>query len=174
MKPNTIENLFLDQIRGLYDVEKQLVRALPKMAKAAESEELAEGLRSHLVETNEHVSRLEQIFDLCGETPKVRACKTIRALIAESKPVATMKGPIQDLMIIRAGQEAEHIEMASYGNARTLAEKLGKKDAVELLEQTLEEEKNADKKLTEVTPSIMDRAESDAGAEEKGMALEEA
>ncbi len=77
MKLNTIEDVFLDQIRGLYDVEKQLVRALPKMAKAAESEELAEGLRSHLVETNEHVSRLEQIFDLCGETPKARALQDV-------------------------------------------------------------------------------------------------
>ena len=168
MKLNTIEDVFLDQIRGLYDVEKQLVRALPKMAKAAESEELAEGLRSHLVETNEHVSRLEQIFDLCGEIPKARPCKTLRALIAESKPEAAMKGPIQDLMIIRAGQEAEHIEMASYGNARTLAEKLGKGDVVELLDQTLKEEKAADQKLTEVTPSILDRAE--VGDEEKVLA----
>ena len=159
MKLNTIEDVFLDQIRGLYDVEKHLVRALPKMAKAADSEELAEGLRSHLVETNEHVLRLEQIFDLCGETPKARACKTLRALIEESKVDAASKGPIQDLLIIRAGQEAEHIEMASYGNARTLAEKLGKDDVVELLDQTLKEEKAADQKLTEVTPSIMDRAE---------------
>ncbi len=79
-----------------------------------------------------------------------------------------MKGPIQDLMIIRAGQEAEHIEMASYGNARTLAEKLGKGDVVELLDQTLKEEKAADQKLTEVTPSILDRAE--VGDEEKVLA----
>src|SRR5579863_4373786 len=123
MKFNTIEDILLDQVRGLYDVEKQLVRALPKMAKAAESEELAEALRSHLVETDEHVLRLEQIFDLWGEAPKARACKTLRALVAESKVDAASKGPIQDLLIIRAGQEAEHIEMSAYGNARTLAEK---------------------------------------------------
>jgi ferritin-like metal-binding protein YciE len=149
----------MEQIRELYDVEKQLVRALPKMAKAADSEELAEGLRAHLVETEEHVERLDQVFRACDQKAKAKPCKAIRGLIEDAKPELKESGPLQDLAIIESGQKAEHYEIAAYGNARTLAERLGKDDVVSLLDQTLEEEKAADKKLSEVTPAILDREE---------------
>ena len=171
MTPNTLKDVFMEQIRSLYDIEKQLVQALPKMVKAADSEELAEGLRSHLVQTKEHVLRLDKVFHLCGEKPRAKPCQAIRGLIEESKAGLADKGPLQDLAIIEAGQTAEHIEMAGYGNARTLAEKLGKADVAELLEATLKEEKAADEKLTEVTPGILDGVEGpgvdDAETEEE-------
>jgi ferritin-like metal-binding protein YciE len=84
VKPNTLEDVFIEQIRELYDVEKQLVRGLTKMAKAADSGQLAEALRTHLVETEEHVQRLEQIFEMCDEKPKARACKAIRGLTEDA------------------------------------------------------------------------------------------
>ncbi len=158
MMPNTLEDVFIEQIRELYDVEKQLVKALTKMSKAAESEDLAEGLRQHLEETENHVQRLEQIFEQCGEKPKAKPCKAIRGLIEDSKTELKGKSAMQDLAIIESGQKAEHYEIAAYGNARTLAEKLAKDDAVSLLEETIEEEKAADQKLTEVTPPILDAA----------------
>jgi ferritin-like metal-binding protein YciE len=167
MKPHTLEDVFIEQIRELYDVEKQLVRALPKMAKSAESEELAEGLRAHLVETNEHVQRLEQIFEMCDEKPRVKASKGIRGLIEDSKLEMNGKGPFQDLAIIESAQKAEHYEISAYGNAKTLAGKLGKGGAVSLLERTLQEEKAADKKLTEVTPAILDNATQFGEGEEE-------
>jgi ferritin-like metal-binding protein YciE len=174
MTRNTLEDVFIEQLRELYDVEKQLVRALPKMAKASESQELAEGLRAHLAETNEHVQRLEQIFQLCDEKPKAKPSKAIRGLIEDSKQELNGKGPLQDLAIIEAGQKAEHYEMSAYGNARTLAEKLGKEDAVALLQRTLQEERAADEKLSEVTPAILDCALHAGESEEEAEAeLEE-
>ncbi len=172
MKPNTLEDVFIEQVRELYDVEKQLVRALTRMAKAAELDELAEALRTHLVETEEHVQRLEQIFDLCDEKPKAKACKAIRGLIEDAKTELRERGPLQDIAIIEAGQKAEHYEISGYGTARTLAEKLGKDDVVSLLQQTLDEEKAADKKLTDLTPAILDSAE-EAGEGEEAEAEEE-
>jgi len=172
MTPETLEDVFIEQIRELYDVEKQLVKALTKMSKAAESEDLAEGLRQHLQETEGHVQRLEQIFEQCGEKPRAKACKAIRGLIEDSTPEIKGKGPLQDLAIIESGQKAEHYEIAAYGNARTLAAKLGKEDAVSLLEETLEEEKAADRKLTQVTPPILDAA-SEGMEEEEGEEVEE-
>jgi ferritin-like metal-binding protein YciE len=166
VKPNTLEDVFIEQIRELYDVEKQLVRGLTKMAKAADSGQLAEALRTHLVETEEHVQRLEQIFEMCDEKPKARACKAIRGLTEDAKAEMRERGPIQDIAIIEAGQKAEHYEISGYGTARTLAEKLGKDDVVSLLQKTLDEEKAADGKLTELTPPILDRVEQAGEGEE--------
>jgi ferritin-like metal-binding protein YciE len=166
VKPNTLEDVFIEQIRELYDVEKQLVRGLNKMAKAADSNQLAEALRTHLVETEEHVLRLEQIFELFDEKPKAKACKAIRGLIEDAKTEMRERGPLQDIAIIEAGQKAEHYEISGYGTARTLAEKLGKDDVVSLLQKTLDEEKAADGKLTELTPPILDRVEQAGEGEE--------
>jgi ferritin-like metal-binding protein YciE len=166
MKPNSLEDVFMEQIRELYDVEKQLVRALPKMVKAADSEELAEGLRAHLVETEEHVRRLDQVFEACDQKAKAKPCKAIRGLIEDAKPELREKGPLQDLAIIESGQKAEHYEIAGYGNARTLAERLGKSEVVALLDRTLQEEKAANRKLTEATPAILDREEESRSGEE--------
>jgi ferritin-like metal-binding protein YciE len=166
VKPNTLEDVFIEQIRELYDVEKQLVRGLTRMAKAADSDQLAEALRTHLVETEEHVQRLEQIFEQCDEKPKAKSCKAIRGLIEDAKTELRERGPLQDIAIIEAGQKAEHYEISGYGTARTLAEKLGKDDVVSLLQKTLDEEKAADGKLTELTPGIFDRVEQAGEGEE--------
>ena len=167
MKPNTLEDVFIEELRDLYDAEKQLVRALPKMAKAAKSEELAEGLRAHLIETNEHVVRLEKIFGMCDEKPKAKSCKAIRGLIEESSLEPRAKNALQDFAIIESGQKAEHYEIAAYGNLRTLAERLGKDDAIALIQQTLKEEKAANAKLTEVTPAILNGAMAMVEGEEE-------
>jgi ferritin-like metal-binding protein YciE len=167
MNQEILQELFVEQIRDLYDAEKQMVKALPKMVKAAESEELAEGLRSHLVETQGHVTRLEQIFGILGMAPKGKTCKAMKGLVEEGGEAiqGNEAGELRDLAIIAAGQRVEHYEISAYGTARTLAEHLSMKDAVELLQQTEDEEKAADEKLTEVATSIYGSLEEDEDEE---------
>jgi ferritin-like metal-binding protein YciE len=153
---HTLQDLFLKQLRDIYDAEKQLVKVLPKMAKAAESEDLAEALNAHLEETQEHVSRLEQVFEIAGAPAKGKACAAMKGLIAEgSEALQEMeKGAERDLMIIAAGQCVEHYEMAAYGTLIALAEHLELDNAVELLQQTDGEEAAADSKLGEIAVSL--------------------
>ncbi|MGA3185478.1 MAG: ferritin-like domain-containing protein [Bryobacteraceae bacterium] len=158
MKLNTLEEVLIDHLRDLYDAEKHLVKALPKMAKAADSEELAEAIRGHLEQTKHHVERLEQVFALFDEKPRAKACKAIRGLIEEGGEAAKDEGTLSDLAIIAAAQKVEHYEISAYGTAKAWAEKLGNQDAVDLLEQTLEEEKAADSKLTEVSGAVLESA----------------
>ena len=156
MNQETLKELFIEQIRDIFDAEKQLVKALPKLAKAAESEELAEALRSHLVETQTHVSRLEEIFGIVGVAPKGKTCKGMKGLIEEGSETVQEEeeGVLRDLAIIAAAQRVEHYEMSAYGTARTIAEQLDLNDAVELLQQTEDEEKEADSKLTQVAMTL--------------------
>ena len=156
MKLNTLEEVLIDHLRDLYDAEKNLVRALPKMAKAADSEELAEAFRNHLEETKVHVERLEQVFEKFGEKPRAKACKAMRGLIEEGSEAAGDDGSLSDLAIIAAAQKVEHYEISAYGTAIAWAEKLGNQDAAELLEATLREEKAADSKLTEITGTVLE------------------
>jgi ferritin-like metal-binding protein YciE len=156
MKLNTLEEVFIDHIRDLYDAEKNLVKALPKMAKSAESEELASAIRNHLEETKNHVVRLEQVFAKFDEKPRAKACKAMRGLIEEGGEAASDEGALSDLAIIAAAQKVEHYEISAYGTAKAWAEKLGNKDAVKLLDETLEEEKAADTKLTEVSGAVLE------------------
>lgn len=165
MKFTTLEDVFVDHIRDLYDAEKQLVRALPKMAKAANSEDLAQGIRDHLQQTEQHVGRLEQVFEKFGQKPRTKTCQAIRGLIEEGKEATEDEGALSDLAIIAAAQKVEHYEISAYGTAKSWAGKLGNGEAVSLLDQTLKEEKAADSKLTEITRSVLEEA-SRAGAKE--------
>jgi ferritin-like metal-binding protein YciE len=165
MKLNNLNDVLIDHLRDLYDAEKQLVRALPKMAKAADSEELADAIRDHLEQTKQHVERLEQVFEAFDEKPRAKACKAIRGLIEEGGEAASDEGALSDLAIIAAAQKVEHYEISAYGTARSWAEKLGNSAAANLLEKTLEEEKAADSKLTEVTTGILEAA-ANVGQEE--------
>jgi ferritin-like metal-binding protein YciE len=166
MKLNNLNDVLMDHLRDLYDAEKHLVRALPKMAKAADSEELGDAIRDHLEQTKQHVERLEQVFEAFGEKPRAKACKAIRGLIEEGGEAAAEEGSLSDLAIIAAAQKVEHYEISAYGTAKAWAEKLGNSRAADLLDKTLEEEKSADLKLTEVTGDILEAASNVGQMEE--------
>jgi ferritin-like metal-binding protein YciE len=168
MNQDTLHELFVEQIRDIYDAEKQLVKALPKLVKAVQSDDLAEALRSHLVETETHVTRLEEVFGMLEMTPKAKPCKAMKGLIAEGGEAAKEeKGALRDLAIIAGGQRVEHYEISAYGTARTLAEYLGLSQAAELLQQTENEEKKADSTLTDVATTIYQSVE-DESLEDEG------
>lgn len=155
MKLNTLQEVLIDHLRDLYDAEKNLVKALPKMAKAADSEELADAIQDHLEQTKHHVGRLEQVFEQFDEKPRAKSCKAIRGLIAEGGEATADEGVMSDLAIIAAAQKVEHYEISAYGTAKAWAERLGKPEAVRLLQQTLDEEKAADSKLTEISGLVL-------------------
>jgi len=173
MTQETLQELLVEQLRDIYDAEKQLVKALPKLAKAAENEDLVEALREHTSVTEGQVGRLEQVFGIVGAPAKGKACKGMKGLLEEGNETVQQedKGEMRDLAIIAAAQKVEHYEMSAYGTIRTLAEQLDLSDAVELLQQTEEEEKEADSRLTDVAVSIyesaMDEDEEDEDEEEE-------
>jgi len=157
MKIETMDDLFLGQIEDLYDAEKRLVKALPKLAKACASDKLRNALDSHLEETKGHVERLEQIFSEIGKKPKAKTCAAMKGLVEEGDEVVGEidQSPLRDAGIISAGNRVEHYEIAAYGTARTFAQILGLNQAVSLLEKTLEEEKKADMKLTKLAEGLI-------------------
>jgi ferritin-like metal-binding protein YciE len=147
-----LHELFLDELADLLSAETQLTKALPKMAKAAQSEDLREAFESHLVETEGHVERLKQVFAALGEKPKSKTCKAMKGLVEEgSEIMEEQKGTsVIDAGLIAAAQKVEHYEIASYGTVRAWAEQMGHSEAVSLLDETLAEENAADEKLTEI------------------------
>nr|WP_315247674.1 ferritin-like domain-containing protein [uncultured Flavobacterium sp.] len=147
-----LTELFEDSLKDIYWAEKALTKALPKMAKNATSADLIEALNAHLTETEEHVIRLEKVFELIGKKATAKKCDAMDGLIEEGKGILeeTELGVVRDAGIIAASQKIEHYEIATYGTLRQFAETLGFEEAAALLEQTLDEEKGADKKLTEV------------------------
>jgi ferritin-like metal-binding protein YciE len=155
MKLDSIENLFIHELKDLLSAEKQLVKALPKMAKGASSQALREGIEEHLEQTKEHVERLEQIFQLLDKSPRAEHCTAMEGLIEEGSQLLEEEGEshVKDAALIGAAQRVEHYEISAYGTARTLAELLGLDKAVKLLQQTLDEEKATDEKLTELATS---------------------
>ena len=156
---NTLRETLLDELSDIYDAERQLTKALPKMAKAAENDELKAGFEKHLEETENHVERLDQVFEALGEKAKAKKCKAMKGLIDEgSERIEEAAG---DAALIAAAQKIEHYEIAGYGSLKSWAELLDEDEAVDLLEQTLQEEKATDDKLTEL-------AESTINVEEKG------
>jgi len=169
---NSLRELFVKELQDLYDAENQLIKALPKMAEASNSEELRNGFEEHLEQTKGHAQRLETIFESLGEDAKGEKCRGMEGLIKEGGKVMDeeMPEPVKDAALIAAAQRVEHYEIAGYGTVRTFAELLGEDEAVSLLEQTLEEEKETDEKLTEMSETINEEAES----EEAGEAEEEA
>ena len=157
MKLDTLQKLYINELRDLYNAENQLLKALPKMAKGASSSELKEALESHLDQTETHVERLEEIFEELEESPKGKTCKAMKGLVEEGSEILGEDGEdsVLDAGIIAAAQKVEHYEIASYGTVRTWADLLGEKAAVKLLQQTLDEEGAADEKLTELAEGIV-------------------
>ncbi len=149
--------LFEDELKDIYWAEKALTKALPKMIKKVTSPELAEAITNHLEETNEHVTRLEQVFESIGEKVQSKKCEAMSGLLKEADELMTDtdEGGMRDAAIIAAAQKVEHYEIATYGTLRAWAELLGLDKAVELLGATLQEEKNADEKLTDVAESAV-------------------
>jgi len=151
----TLDDLFLDTLKDIYYAEKQIVKTLPKMAKAAQSEELKAGFEQHAAESEVHVERLEQIFELLGKPARGKTCDAILGIIEEGKSIMDeFKGTVAlDAGLVAAAQAVEHYEIARYGTLKTWANQLGLKDAVTLLDTTLQEEVATDKKLTQVATS---------------------
>lgn len=147
---DSLEDLFIDQVQDLYDAEKRLINALPKMADAARSGELRQAFRAHLAETRQHAVRLEQIFQMFGLRPERETCDGMKGLIKEGEEMveATGNDSVRDAALIAAAQRVEHYEIAGYGTARSLARQLGREEAARLLQTTLNEEGEADQKLT--------------------------
>jgi ferritin-like metal-binding protein YciE len=154
---NSMDDLFLQQLEDLYDAEKRLTEALPKMAKAATSGELKHAFQSHLLETEGHVRRLEKIFGMISHEPERETCAAMKGLIKEGEDMIDAKGDpaVRDAGLIAAAQRVEHYEMAGYGSVRSFAQQLGMNEAVQILQQTLDEEKDADKKLTSIAESAV-------------------
>ena len=169
MTMTTLEDLLVEQVRDIYDAEKQLVRALPKMAEAASSEDLQQAIRSHLEETKNQVSRLERVFEELDKPAKGKACKAMRGLVEEGDEAldGTSQAALTDLSIIAAAQRVEHYEISAYGTARAIALQLGQETIASLLEETEEEEKAADTKLTDIATDLMRQAGT-AGESEDG------
>jgi len=155
MKLASLQDLFLEQLKDVYDAETQLVEALPAMAKAAHSPQLRTGFQNHLEQTRQHAKRLEQIFQQMDTPPKAKKCKAMQGLIKEGQEMIDQNAEpeVRDAGLIAAAQRVEHYEIAAYGTLRTYAQQLGKHQAVTLLEQTLQEEKETDHKLTQIAES---------------------
>ena len=150
-----LNELFEDMLKDIYWAEKALTKAIPKMVKKVTSEELVNALESHLEETKNHVARCEQIFEIMGKTARAKKCEAMDGLIKEAQEImeTTEEGVVRDAGIIAAGQKVEHYEIATYGTMRAFAKILGEEEIMNLLEQTLTEEKQADEKLSEVAES---------------------
>jgi len=155
MQLDSFETLFVDQLQDLYDAEQRLVSALPKMAAAASHADLRQAFEDHLKQTQGHVRRLEQVFKSIGKTAEGKTCQAMKGLVEEGSEVISAGGDpdVKDAALIAAAQRVEHYEIAGYGTLRTFAERLGKSDAVRLLQQTLQEETETDKKLTQLAES---------------------
>jgi ferritin-like metal-binding protein YciE len=155
-----LREFFLDQLRDIYWAEKKLVKTLPKLSEAAHSEDLAAAFDSHLTETEEHVSRLEQVFSLLGEEAKAVECPALKGIAEEGEEIIdeTEENTAQrDVGLIFAGQKAEHYEIATYGSLLQLAKDMGQSEIADLLAATLAEEKAANDKLTELATSGINR-----------------
>jgi ferritin-like metal-binding protein YciE len=166
MEQDSLRQLYVDELKDLYSAETQLVKALPKIAKASSNDELRQAFEEHLEQTKEHVSRLEKIFETLNEKATGKKCLGMEGLVKEGAETMDedYEDQIMDAALIGAAQRVEHYEIAGYGTVRAFAELLGESEHVSLLEQTLEEEKEADEKLSELAQQI--NAEGVEGSEE--------
>ena len=157
MKLDSLQKLYIEELRDLYNAENQLVKALPKMAKHASHQELKQAFEGHLEQTKEHVERLDEIFKRLDERPTGKTCKGMKGLIEEGSEILEKDGDesVLDAALIGAAQRVEHYEIAGYGCVRTYAELLGDSKGAELLQQTLDEEGATDKKLTELAKTLI-------------------
>ena len=160
MKLETLQDLYYHELKDLYSAEKQIIKALPKMAKAASSEKLAEGFKKHLEETKVHAERLEKILSSHKQTTRGPKCKGMEGVISEGDEMIEEEADdeVRDAGLIAAAQRVEHYEMAGYGTARTYAELLGDKEGAKLLQKTLDEESATDEKLSKLAESSLNLA----------------
>ncbi|HEY6128733.1 MAG TPA: ferritin-like domain-containing protein [Candidatus Acidoferrum sp.] len=156
MAKTELRDLYVDELRDLYDAENRLVKALPKLAKEADSQELRSGIEEHLEQTKGHVERLREIFESMGEKPSGKRCAAMVGLLEEGEELMDddFKNGVKDAALISAAQRVEHYEIAAYGCVKTWAGLLGESEAQNLLERTLNEEKETDQKLTELAEGI--------------------
>jgi len=156
MSMDNLHDLFLEQLKDIYDAEQRIVKALPKMAREASSEELSSAFEEHLAQTQEHVARLERVFRIVGESPSKKTCKATVGLLEEGEEIMKQDAPesVLDAGLIAAAQKVEHYEMATYGCLRDWAQLLGLSEAAAVLQETLDEEGEADRKLTEIAQSL--------------------
>jgi len=169
MKMESLRDLYLEQLQDLYNAEQQLIKALPKMAKAASSRELKSAIQDHLEETKGHAQRIETICEQMGESPKGKKCKGMEGLIKEGSETAgeDFEDGLMDAAIIADAQRVEHYEIAGYGCVHAYATRLGEEQAADLLAQTLAEEKAADKKLNDIGEQLNLQLGREAGEAQK-------
>ncbi len=173
MSAENLQELFVEELRDIYDAEKQLVKALPKLAKAAESQELRSAFEDHLEITRAHVGRLEEVFKLLGTAARGKTCEGMKGLVEEgAKAMEELDGIVLDAALIASAQKVEHYEIATYGTLATFAEVLEMEEAKNLLGQTLDEEKEADENLTTIASQINPEAEQGEEVEGEGEAGE--
>src|SRR5205085_27281 len=174
MPANNVRELLVEELKDIFDAEHRLTKALPKLAKAADDESLAAAFEDHLKQTEEHVTRLERVFEILGETAKRKTCKAMVGLLEEGQEIMDEEAPpsIKDLGIIAAAQKVEHYEIATYGCLRAWAERIGESQIVKLLQKTLDEESAADEKLTSVSESLdVDESSEDEGDDHATVAM---
>ena len=164
MSVDTIEKLFIAELKDLYSAENQITKALPKMAKAATSTELKKAFENHLRETEGQIERLVEICNMIGTNPKGKSCAGMKGVLSEGSEMLeeVEAGDVRDAALISAAQRVEHYEMAAYGTLRNYAELLGQPQAAKLLEKTLEEAKAADQKLTTISEKVNAQAQQNA------------
>jgi ferritin-like metal-binding protein YciE len=164
MSIDSLEKMFVEELKDLYSAENQITKALPKMANAATSPELKKAFEKHLRETEGHMVRLEKICEMLGTSPKGKTCDGMKGVIEEGSSMMkeAEEGDVRDAALIAAAQRVEHYEMAAYGTVRTYAEQLGQLKCAGLLEETLEEEKATDHKLTSIAQKVNPRARQNA------------
>jgi ferritin-like metal-binding protein YciE len=165
-KITNLRDVYIEQLKDLYSAETQLIKALPKMAKAATAPDLAQGFKDHLEQTKEHAARLEQILEALDEKPTGKTCKAMKGLIEEGSETIEedASDAAKDAMLIAAAQRVEHYEIAGYGSVKTYAELLEETEAVEILDQTLQEEIETDEKLTTASETINEQANEEVEA----------
>jgi len=159
MKIKSLQELLLEELKDLYDAEHRILKALPKMAQAATNQQLKQGFEFHRTQTEQHVARLEKAFEHLDASAKKKTCEAIKGIIEEGEDLmgTKMEPEVADAALIGAAQKVEHYEIASYGTVRSWAQQLGQTEVASLLEQTLEEEKQTDQKLTQLAESMVNQ-----------------
>jgi ferritin-like metal-binding protein YciE len=159
MKPNSLTDLYVDELRDLYSAEQQILKALPKMSEATSHAELRHAFEMHRQQTERHVGRLQQIFERLGENPRGRTCDGVEGIIKEGADLIDkdLDASVRDAGLISAAQRVEHYEMAVYGTVRTWAQQLGRADQASLLQETLDEEREANDLLTRLAVASVNR-----------------
>lgn len=169
MKVDTVEKLFMNELKDLYSAEKQITRALPKMAKAATSEELRQAFQTHLEETKGQIERLDRVFEILGAKASAKTCEGMKGLIQEGSEMIedAVEGEVRDAGLISAAQRVEHYEIAAYGTVRTMADMMGQKEIAQLLQETLDEEGKTDKLLTKIAMRVNKEAQRQSRQNQK-------